>query len=216
MFVIQTDNKFREIKDYCLNSWVHIAKSKDYPVIIIDFSNQEKTFIDILIKACEENENSMVLIAFDDLYCSKFNIPTLKDLNKIFEEYSPDIVRLDGRVPGLGAYEFSINNIKFYSHSGAYQCSTVFSAFSKDFLINCRENGISTAWDLEKVSSSNIKAFAPRERTIIYDNYIVKGKIDPTINNSKIFISFRHALIRKLYRLIHSFIRRILVIITFR
>jgi hypothetical protein len=216
MFLIQTDKKFREIKDYCLDSWIDTAKSKGYPINIIDFSDQKETFIDILIRACEEAKISMIVIAFDDLYCSKFSIPHFKDLKKIFEEYSPDVVRLDGRVPGLGAYAFSINNTKFYNHTGTYQCSTVFSAFSKNFLIRCRENGVSSAWDLEKVSSKNIKAFAPRKRNIKYDNYIVKGKIDPTIQSSELFISLRHALWRKLYRKISSFIRYIAVLLTFR
>ena len=30
MIVIQTDGKFPDIKDYCLNSWVDKAKSKGY------------------------------------------------------------------------------------------------------------------------------------------------------------------------------------------
>tara|TARA_Y200000002_G_C22669589_1_gene659380 strand:- start:511 stop:1161 length:651 start_codon:yes stop_codon:yes gene_type:complete len=216
MFVIQTDKKFPEIKDFCLKSWADIAKSKGYSILTVDFRSQEGTFLDILINACEESKTSMVIIGFDDLYCSKFTIPSLEDLKKIFEQYSPDVVRLDGRVPGLGAYSFSIDDTKYYCHTGMYQCSTVFSAFSKDFLIACRDNGVASAWDLEKVSSPNIRAFAPRKRTIKYDNYIVKGRIDPTIQNSKLFISYRHALRRKLYRLVTRSIRYIAVRLTFR
>ena len=101
------------------------------------------------IKACRSNSRFLlnlmiVLFKFKHL---------LKDLNKYLKITIRYCVSF---VVRLGAYEFSINNIKFYSHSGAYQCSTV-SALSQGFLINCRENGISTAWDLEKYQVQILK-----------------------------------------------------------
>lgn len=216
MLVIQTDGKFLDIKDHCLNSWEHKAKSQGYSVIKINFREKEGSFLDNLIDCCSEANSTFVVVGFDDLYCTKFSVPYFDDLKHIFKKYSPDVVRLDGRVPGLGALAFSIDDINYYSHKGAYQCSTVFSAFSKKFLIRCRDNGVASAWDLEKVSYRDILAFAPRKRTIKYDNYIVKGRIDPTLYNSDLFIGFWFAYRRKFYRFTHRLTRRIAILLTLR
>jgi len=206
MIVIQTDNLWPVIQESCMNTWSNQAEEKGYRVVLVNFKQTESSFIDILIDQCIKESQKFVIVGFDDLFFNFINLPEFKDLSMMFFNEKIDAIRLDGRVPGNGEFSFILNKVPYYRHYGAYQLSTVFTAFSLDLLLKMRGLGIESAWEIEEFKSKDFIVASPRVRTMKYNNLIVKGKLDPFFID-KYCISLSFSLLRKTKRLANRIAR---------
>ena len=151
MIIIQTNNDWYKINSYCTSSWLCRANELGYQVKFINYTDYNESFINLLYKECLANGASFAIVFFDDLYCQKFDIPDYLSVKNVFKRFSPDAVRLDGRVPPSKNLAFSSDGIDYYMDHRArrYQFSTVGTAFSVQFLNKMVEKGVNSAWDME-------------------------------------------------------------------
>ena len=181
---------------------------KGYKIKIFDYKNMHCSFIEVLIDYLKESNEKYVVVGFDDLYFTKFDVLSEIELNQIFNQLSIGVVRLDGRVPSNGSYAVSIGGVDFYYHHGKYQLSTVFSAFSLESLETLYNNGVRTAWDIEGSELPALSVIAPKKRYLKYSNLIVKGKLDiVAVIRTNIALNLSYSLIRLVKRVVVQFIR---------
>jgi hypothetical protein len=210
MIVIQTNSEWNKINSYCTSSWLSRAKELGYQVKFINYTEYNESFINILYKECLASGASFVIVFFDDLYCQKFDIPDYLSVNNVFKRFSPDAVRLDGRVPPSKNLAFSSDGTDYYVDHRArrYQFSTVGTAFSAQFLKKMVDKGVNSAWDIENLIEDGFKVYAVRKKNIKYINLIVKGKLDlVALLQTHLRLALLTSLVRLLNRSSKKFIR---------
>lgn len=211
--VVQTDNQWKRVTDVCLSTWCDEADRQSYELVVKDYRDEQLNFINLLLKEMENENSQTVIIGYDDLFFERFELPKASELEAFMFNNDLDGLRLDGRVPGRGKQLGTLNGLNYFFDSGSYQNSTVFSAFTVRYLMQLKELGCQSAWDIERTVIESARIAAPKVRTMKYDNLIVKGVLDhcmilnkPNISLS-ISLSLKRILSRRLMRLRRLFQR---------
>ncbi|MDA7852938.1 hypothetical protein N9A71_05250 [Porticoccaceae bacterium] len=212
--VIQTNSEWGSLRKQCMATWEAHAERKGYEINVVDFTELNDSFAEILLAELISNDFDYVGCNFDDLYFSEFYIPEANSLGMCAAQSKVDYFRTDGRAPGTGNAIFTVDGIEFLEiKTTTYKFSTVLGFFSKGLLKKMISQGVRSAWDIERHMDSCV-CVAPATRTVSYDNILVKGDLDLlAVYFSRLHIGLIASLKRLGYRKITSVYRKLRVYI---
>jgi hypothetical protein len=178
--LIQTNNHFKKLQNACIESWESEALLSGFKISLLDYTIDDRNYIENLIVFCENEKLNYIGISFDDLFISECYFPKAELIQKIMEQKQLDYLRLDGRPAGRGKFCITIDGEKYYYISNnKHDLSLVFSFFSLELLKRLKKNDIKSPWDIERFcEKNNVKGISPRKRKFKYNNLLVKDKID--------------------------------------